>query len=82
MLWKEVWRPTNGGGIPSLTQGFSTPKAIAKGKMASYRKRNEKKEEWKGHNHPFNEKCGPHCPRNEKYKGPEKKFGFMSRRKR
>jgi len=39
--------------------------------MAAYHKRNEKKEEeWKGHNHPFKEKCGPHCPRNEHYKGP------------
>jgi len=46
------------------------------GKMVSYRQRLEdekKKEEWKGHNHPFNEKCGPHCPRNEHYKGPVKK---------
>ena len=61
---------------------FGHPQADTKEEMASYRKRNEKKEEWKGHNHPFNEKCGPHCPRNEKYKGPEKKPGFLFRRKR
>lgn len=56
--------------------------ATTMGKMASYRKRNEKKEEWKGHNHPFSEKCGPHCPRNERYRGPEKKPGFLFRKKR
>lgn len=49
--------------------------------MASYHKRTEKKEEYKGHNHPFNEKCGPHCPRNEKYKGPVKKFDLLHRGK-
>ena len=50
------------------------------GSMASYRKRLEekkKKEEWKGHNHPSEEKCGPHCPRNDHYKGPEKKRGIL-----
>jgi len=43
--------------------------------LVSYRKRLEEKqkEEVKGHNHPAYEKCGPHCPRNENYKGPEKK---------
>jgi len=48
--------------------------------MASYRQRLEekrKKEEWKGHNHPIDEKCGSHCPRNENYKGPIKKRGFL-----
>ena len=47
--------------------------------MASYRKRNEEKEEVKGHNHPAYEKCGPHCPRNEHYKGPVRKPAFLSR---
>ena len=49
--------------------------------MVSYRQRLEdekKKEAWKGHNHPFNEKCGPHCPRNDHYKGPVKKPNFLS----
>ncbi len=53
--------------------------------MAAYRKRLEEKEERKekkGHNHPFSEKCGPYCPRNENYKGPKKKLGFMSRNRR
>jgi hypothetical protein len=49
--------------------------------MVSYRKRTEEKEEKKGHNHPYNEKCGPHCPRNENYKGPERKPGFLFRKK-
>jgi len=44
--------------------------------LASYHKRTEEKEEKKGHNHPFKEKCGVHCPRNEHYKGPVKKFSF------
>jgi len=48
--------------------------------MARYPKRPERKEESKGHNHPYNEKCGPHCPRNEHYKGPQKKWGFPFRR--
>ncbi len=48
--------------------------------MASYRRRSEEKEH-KGHNHPAKEKCGPHCPRNEHYKGPVKKFDLFSRRK-
>jgi hypothetical protein len=50
--------------------------------MASYRKRTEVKEEKKGqgHNHPIKEKCGPHCPRNEHYKGPVKKFDFFHRK--
>lgn len=50
--------------------------------MASYHKRTEEKEETKGHNHPFKEKCGPHCPRNEHYKGPVRKPGFPRRKKR
>jgi hypothetical protein len=48
--------------------------------MASYRKGTEEKEK-KGHNHPFKEKCGPHCPRNEHYKGPVKKLAFLQRRR-
>ena len=47
--------------------------------MASYHKRTEEKEK-KGHNHPYKEKCGPHCPRNENYKGPVKKFDFFTRK--
>lgn len=51
--------------------------------MTSYRERMEEKkkreEEPKGHNHPVNEKCGPHCPRNDKYKGPVKKASFFRR---
>ena len=49
--------------------------------MASYRKRTEKKEEVKGHNHPFSEKCGPNCPRNEHYK-PVRKPDLWHRKKR
>ena len=49
---------------------------------SSYRKRNEEKEVVKGHNHPFNEKCGPHCPRNEHYKGPVRKPGFRRRNRK
>ena len=48
--------------------------------MASYHKRTEEKEK-KGHNHPYKEKCGPHCPRNENYKGPVKKFDFFHKKK-
>jgi len=47
--------------------------------LVTYQKRAEEKE--KGHNHPFKEKCGPHCPRNENYKGPVKKFDFFHKRK-
>jgi hypothetical protein len=50
--------------------------------LSAYKKRTEKKEEGKGHNHPFKEKCGPHCPRNEHYKGPLRKPGFLPGRKR
>jgi hypothetical protein len=49
--------------------------------MASYHKPTEEKEK-KGHNHPFKEKCGVHCPRNEHYKGPVKKLDFLHRKKR
>ncbi len=48
--------------------------------MASYKQR-VKPSEFKGHNHPYSEKCGPHCPRNEHYKGPVRKPSFLSRRK-
>ena len=47
----------------------------------SYRKKQAEKEEHKGHNHPIKEKCGPHCPRNEHYKGPVKKLGFFARKR-
>jgi hypothetical protein len=50
--------------------------------MAAYHKPEEESEEAKGHNHPAREKCGQHCPRNEKYKGPAKKPVFLSKRKR
>ena len=46
--------------------------------LASYKK-TEAKEEFKGHNHPFNEKCGSHCPRNEHYKGPVRRPAFLTR---
>ncbi|MDG7000625.1 MAG: hypothetical protein JRN15_16135 [Nitrososphaerota archaeon] len=53
--------------------------------MSSYREREKLKEkikeEARGHNHPANEKCGTHCPRNEHYKGPVKKFNLLERRK-
>jgi len=49
--------------------------------MTSYREKHKPKEEFKGHNHPASEKCGEHCPRNEHYKGPVKKFGFLNRKK-
>jgi len=49
--------------------------------LASYHKRTEVKET-KGHNHPIKEKCGVHCPRNQNYKGPVKKFDFFNRKKR
>jgi len=51
-------------------------------RLASYHKKAEVKEEDKGHNHPFKEKCGSHCPRNEHYKGPVRKPGFPRSRKR
>ena len=57
-------------------QGFlGTFREVPTPALVSYRKRLEEKqkEEVKGHNHPAYEKCGPHCPRNENYKGPEKK---------
>lgn len=57
------------------------PKYISAQRLSSYRKRNETKEEVKGHNHPFSEKCGPHCPRNEHYKGPVKRFDFLHAKK-
>jgi hypothetical protein len=38
--------------------------------------------EEKGHNHPFDEKCGSNCPRNEHYKGPAKNSNFLLRGKR
>jgi hypothetical protein len=47
--------------------------------LSSYRK--PKEEPKKGHNHPMKEKCGEHCPRNEHYKGPVKKFDFFRKRK-
>ena len=52
--------------------------------LASYRKRIEekRKEEVKGHNHPAYEKCGPHCPRNENYRGREKKSNPFLRNRR
>jgi hypothetical protein len=50
--------------------------------LVSYRERIKEREEVKGHNHPFNEKCGPHCPRNEHYKGPVKKPDLFHRKKR
>jgi hypothetical protein len=50
-------------------------------RLAAYHKRNEAKEEVKGHNHPFNEKCGPHCPRNEHYKGPVKRLDYFHMKK-
>ena len=53
---------------------------IARG-LAAYHKRTEEKEEKKGHNHPYKEKCGQHCPRNENYKGPVKKFDFFHKKK-
>jgi hypothetical protein len=49
--------------------------------LASYHKRNEVKVEVKGHNHPYNEKCGSHCPRNEHYSGPVKRPDFHHRKK-
>lgn len=51
--------------------------------MTSWRERNEgkEKEKVKGHNHPYGEKCGPHCPRNENYKGPVKKPNLFRRNK-
>ena len=56
----------------------------ASDQLVSYRERLEekKKEEVKGHNHPAYEKCGPHCPRNENYKGPEKSRNPFARNKR
>jgi len=67
----------------ALIRGGSN--AIAARRLASYRKRTEEKEEKeekRGHNHPFNEKCGPHCPRNEHYKGPVRKPDLLRRKKR
>lgn len=41
--------------------------------MSNSFKHPQRKEESKGHNHPASQKCGLHCPRNEKYKGRERK---------
>jgi hypothetical protein len=41
----------------------------------------KKEEEIKGHNHPVSQKCGPHCPRNEHYKGRERKIDPFHRDK-
>ena len=49
--------------------------------MTHYPKQVRDKEEAKGHNHPASEKCGPYCPRNEKYKGPRKKMNPFHRDK-
>ena len=49
--------------------------------LASYHKKDEGKEEVKGHNHPASEKCGQYCPRNEHYKGPKKRFDIRHRNK-
>jgi hypothetical protein len=57
------------------------PGALSARRLASYHKRTEEKEEKKGHNHPYKEKCGQHCPRNENYKGPVKKFDFFHKKK-
>ena len=61
---------------------YIPPDLLSRGrKMVSYRQRLEekkKKEEWRGHNHPIDEKCGQHCPRNEHYEGPVKKRGFFA----
>lgn len=62
----------------SLKRGTRASVPLA---LAGY-KRQEEKEEYKGHNHPAKEKCGPHCPRNEHYRGPVKKPGFLPKRKR
>jgi len=51
------------------------------GTLASYRKRTDEIEKHKGHNHPIKEKCGEHCPRNENYKGPVKKFDLFNRKR-
>jgi len=63
---------------------LGTPERLQDLELVSYRERMEEKqkEETKGHNHPAYEKCGPHCPRNENYKGPEKKGGLLARNKR
>jgi hypothetical protein len=51
--------------------------------MTSYRGGSkEAEEEKKGHNHPFKEKCGPHCPRNEHYRGPLRKQEFPPKKRR
>ena len=58
------------------------PEGTAAHSLPPYQKRTEEKEEKKGHNHPFNEKCGPHCPRNEHYKGPVRKPDFLHMKRR
>jgi hypothetical protein len=68
-----------------LNRQFIALQNIPEAKLASYREREELKEkikeEVRGHNHPVGEKCGPHCPRNEHYKGPVKKMGFPKRKR-
>ena len=64
-------------------KAFWHPPRDTESALVSYRERVEKKqEEVKGHNHPAYEKCGPHCPRNVNYKGPEKKGNPFSRNRR
>jgi len=48
--------------------------------LASYHKK-EMKEEVKGHNHSVTQECGPYCPRNERYKGPKKRYDMLHRNK-
>jgi len=63
---------------------FGHPLRHAEQALVSYRERVEAKQkvEEKGHNHPAYEKCGPHCPRNEHYKGPEKNANPFMRKRR
>jgi len=72
------------GPIERLAPRFFGRPQATKQALVSYRERVEEKqkEEVKGHNHPAYEKCGPHCPRNKNYKGPEKKGNPFSRNRR
>lgn len=47
--------------------------------MTDPRRHSQEGPDKRGHNHPATQKCGPYCPRNEKYKGRQKKVNPFHR---
>ena len=65
--------PAKAKKVPDLLADLKRTEARREARLeAKYRKAQEA-EEKRGHNHPASEKCGPYCPRNERYKGPKRK---------